>query len=251
MLAVAGLMAVTGVAMHGGSHAVTSPGHTSPLNSTAATARTAADATRATSRPAPLNAAPTFSRVYPLQSAEGVFAYARISPDGRYLAYASESGFGGMMQRTVTVVDLSSRRVLFTEPGIDAYWSNDGRRMIFLSTNRGVTIRHQENGTLARDVAPVELGDYFSWAVRGGRNLILTIQSNYYYLDGDDAILPAGRVPPCPGIGVGERPLISKDGSRITTFVRGVVVVRGLTDCNDILDTGIRGAKADFSFDGR
>jgi hypothetical protein len=28
-------------------------------------------------------------------------------------------------------------------------------------------------------------------------------------------------------------------------------VVRGLTDCDDILDTGLQGAKADFSFDGR
>jgi hypothetical protein len=33
--------------------------------------------------------------------------------------------------------------------------------------------------------------------------------------------------------------------------VRGTVVVRNLTDCEDILDTGIGGAKADFSWDGR
>ena len=102
-----------------------------------------------------------------------------------------------------------------------------------------------------RNVAPSGLGDYFSWAVRDGRNLILTIASNYYYLDGDKAVLPAGRVPPCPGIGVGDRPLISKDGRRITTFVRGAVVIRGLTDCDNIIDTGLQGAKADFSFDGR
>jgi hypothetical protein len=58
-------------------------------------------------------------------------------------------------------------------------------------------------------------------------------------------------VPSCPGIGRGERPLISKDGRRISTFVRGAIVVRGLTDCDDIIDTGLQGAKADFSFDGR
>jgi hypothetical protein len=87
--------------------------------------------------------------------------------------------------------------------------------------------------------------------MRDNRNLILTIQSNYYYLDGDRAVLPAGRVPPCDGIGVGERPLISKDGRRISTFVRGTVVVRGLTDCENTIDTGLQGAKADFSFDGR
>ena len=47
---------------------------------------------------------------------------------------------------------------------------------------------------LVRNVAPTGLGDYFSWAVRDGRNLILTIASNYYYLEGDQAVLPAGRV---------------------------------------------------------
>ena len=39
----------------------------------------------------------------------------------------------------------------------------------------------------------VPLGDYFSWAMRDGKNLILTIQSNYYYLDGDYGVMPAGH----------------------------------------------------------
>jgi WD40 repeat protein len=199
---------------------------------------------------------PTFTRVYPLAPAEGVFAYARISPDGHLLAYASElpraAGRDGI-DRTVTVVDLRQQKVLFTEPGIDAYWSNDGQRMIFLSQIAGmsrVSMRHLD-GSLIRDVAPVALGDYFSWGIRDRRNLVLTIDSNFYFLDGDRAVLPAGRVPPCPGIGVGARPLLSKDGRRITTFVRGTIVVRGLTDCDDVIDTGIQGAKADFSWDGR
>ena len=78
-------------------------------------------------------AGPRFDRVYPLETNEGVFAYARISPDGHTLAYASESRERGVgrVDRTVRVVDLASRKILFTEPGIDAYWSNDGRRMIF------------------------------------------------------------------------------------------------------------------------
>ena len=204
-------------------------------------------ALRATARQA---ASVRYEKVYPLQSGEGVFAYARISPDGRTLAYASMTS-NRMIQ---TVVDLPASKVLFTDPGIDAYWSLDGRRMIYLAQSGaggGVTIRHHASGELVRNVAPSGLGDYFSWAVRDGRNLILTIASNYYYLDGDKAVLPAGRVPPCPDIGVGERPLISKDGRRITTFVRGAVVVRGLTDCDNIIDTGLQGAKADFSFDGR
>ena len=206
---------------------------------------------------APAARAPRFERVYPLAADEGVFAYSRISPDGRYLAYASEmpnpTGRGRVSQ-TVTVVDLRDRTVLFTEPGIDAYFSTDGERMIWLSYAQGgsnVSLRHHRTGAITRSVAPVALGDYFSWAHRDGRHLILTIQSNFYYLDGDKGIMPAGRVPPCEGIGSGDRPLISKDGMRITTFVRGTVVVRSLNDCNYIFDTGIRGAKADFSWDGR
>jgi hypothetical protein len=204
-------------------------------------------------RPAPV----TFERVYPLQPSEGVFAYARISPSGQYLAYASEIPVAtrpGAVTQTVTVVDLKTQQVQFTEPGIDAYWSNDGQRMIFLSEAapaHGVAIRHQETGVIERDVAPTRLGDYFSWAVRDGKDLILTIQSNFYYLDGDHGLLPAQRVSSCPGIGVGDRPLISKDGQRITTFVRGALVIRDLTDCQNILNTGMQGAKADFSWDGR
>ncbi|MGH7470788.1 MAG: hypothetical protein ACRENP_22810 [Longimicrobiales bacterium] len=202
-------------------------------------------------------AAPRFERVYTLQSGEGVFAYSRISPDGRYLAYASEAQDAlrrGNKTQTVTVVDLRKRAIVFTEPGIDAYWSNDGKRMIFLSfrDNRGgVSIRHHESGEITRGVAPSALGDYFSWALRDGKNLILTISSNFYYLAGDQAVLPAARVPRCAAIGVGERPLISHDGMRITTFVRGTVVVRNLSDCDGVLDTGLRGAKADFSWDSR
>jgi hypothetical protein len=199
------------------------------------------------------NRAPRFERVLQLKPEEGVFAYARISPDGRTLAYASEYRSRNGVTQTVTVVDLKDKKVLFTEAGIDAYWSNDGQRMIYLSFARdgGVTMRNHVTGKITRDVAPVNLGDYFSWAVRDNKNLILTINSNYYYLDGDQAILPHSRVPVCPDIGRGERPLISHDGKRITTFVRGTVVIRDLTDCDYTLDTGIQGAKADFSFDGR
>ena len=202
------------------------------------------------------SAAVTFEKIFPLKSNEGVFAYARISPNGRYLAYASEmpNPTGRGITQTETVVDLSDQRVLFSEPGIDGYFSNDNERMIFLSFARGqggVTMWHQKTGAVSRNVAPQGLGDYFSWSVRDGKNVILTIQSNFYELEGDQAVLPAGKVTSCPGIGTGDRPLISKDGRRITTFIRGHVVVRGLTDCNDVIDTGLQGAKADFSFDGR
>jgi hypothetical protein len=195
-----------------------------------------------------------FERAYALAPSEGVFAYSRISTDGKTLAYASETRSGGALARTITVVDLASGKVVFSQPGIDAYFSNDGRRMIYLASNPGrasdVAIRHQ-SGQITRNVAPAGLGDYFSWAVRDGRNLILTIFGNYYYLNGDLGVMPHSSVTSCPGIGGGDRPLISKDGRRITSFVRGTIVVRGLDNCDDVFDTGIEGAKADFSFDGR
>jgi WD40 repeat protein len=199
---------------------------------------------------------PRFQQLYALRPDEGVFAYARISPDGRALAYASETrGARTRPTRTVTVVDLSDRTILFTEPGIDAYWSTDGQRMIYLSQAvpgpGSVSIRDHRSGAVVRDIAPVNLGDYFSWGRRDGKDLILTIASNYYLLEGAKGAMPASRVQPCEGIGVGDRPLLSKDGRQMTTFVRGTVVIRNLTDCGGIFDTGIRGAKADFSWDGR
>jgi hypothetical protein len=194
---------------------------------------------------------PRFERVYALAPQEGVFAYSRISPDGQRLAYASEVG---ERHRTITVVDLPTERVLFREAGIDAYWSRDGQRLIFLSQQDGVarvSIRHQDSGAIARDVAPVNLGDYYSWGVRDGREIILTIRGRYFFLDGDRGVMPAASVPPCEGSGTGARPLLSKDGRRISTFVEGALVIRNLTDCNDVVETGIGGAKADFSWDGR
>jgi len=211
---------------------------------------------------------PAFTQTYALQPAEGVFAYSRISPDGNFLAYASltydtnrprqqsaENLYAApgtaTSMGTVTVVDLKTGNILFTEPGIDAYWSLDGERIIYLSMAKGVSIWHRSTGALVRGVAPGDLGDYYSWAMRDGKNLILTISSNYYYLDGDKAVMPNGHVPACPDMGSGDRPLISKDGQRITTFVRGNIVVRNLTDCEQIFDTGIAGQKADFSYDNR
>jgi len=196
--------------------------------------------------------APTYSRVHALKPREGVFAYARISPDGRRLVYASQlpAHPGTSRNWTETAVDLSTDTVLFNESGIDAYWSLDGTRIIY-SGSEGVTVRDVNTGAKVVSPGAGGLGDYYSWAKRDGRDLILTIESNYYYLDHDKAVLPATKVSSCPSIGTGERPLISKDGKRITTFVKGNVVVRGLDNCDDIFDSGIKGAKADFSWDGR
>jgi hypothetical protein len=197
--------------------------------------------------------APTYTKVHALKPREGVFAYARISPDGKKLVYASQlpARPGTPRGWTETLVDLATQDVLFSETGIDAYWSLDGTRIIY-SGNDGVTVRNVATGEKVVSAAASGLGDYYSWAARDGKDLILTIESNYYNLDHDKAVLPHTKVSKCDAIGgTGDRPLISKDGRRITTFVKGNVVVRGLDNCNDIFDTGIQGAKADFSWDGR
>ena len=198
-------------------------------------------------------AGPAYSRLFTLKPKEGVFAYARISPDGKTLVYASEkrdtrhpTGLGLIE----TVVDLTTKKILYTENGIDAYWSPDGKKVIYSGEN-GVSVRDVWNKQTAANIAPPGLGDYYSWATRDGKDLILTIDSRYYYLNGDKAVQPIQKVKSCDKIGTGERPLISKDGKRITTFVEGNIVVRGLDNCDDIFDTGIKGAKADFSWDGR
>ncbi len=200
--------------------------------------------------------APRYERVHALRSDEGIFAYARVTPDGRYMAYASQErdtrDFSPV--RIINVVDLRRHEVVYTEPGIDPYWSNDGTRMIYTGVVDGapnVTIRHHPHGDITRNAAPATLGDYYSWATRDGRDVILTILGNYFVLDGDRGQMPHSRVLACPGIGVGSRPLVSHDGTRISAFVRGTVVVRNLEDCADIIDTGIAGGKADFSWDGR
>jgi hypothetical protein len=200
----------------------------------------------------PVAPATGYDRIHTLTPKEGVFAYARISPDGKRLAYASQISARPTNQRawTVTAVDLATHTVLFSEPGIDAYWSNDGKRLIY-SGAEGVTIWNAETSASVSSPEASGLGDYYSWAVRDGKDLILTIQSNYYYLTGGKPALPHTKVKSCDRIGVGERPLISHDGTRITTFFKGNLVVRGLDNCDNIFETGIQGSKADFSWDGR
>src|SRR3954470_21077404 len=85
---------------------------------------------------------PRYDHVFTLRPKEGVFAYARISPDGKRLAYASQIAARPSAQRDCagTAVDLTTKKTLFTEGGIDAYWSNDGTRLIYSGIG-GVTIR--------------------------------------------------------------------------------------------------------------
>ncbi|HXT16461.1 MAG TPA: hypothetical protein VN706_12565 [Gemmatimonadaceae bacterium] len=207
----------------------------------------------------PLSAALSqhLERVLSVPVEEGIYAYARISPDGRRLAYSAEIAdphHPTALKRMLRVVALRTRAVLFTRAGLDAYWSVDGSRLIYLSdpdSTPSVSIWNRTTGDVVADVAPANLGDYFSWARRSGHDLILTIIGRYYYLQGDRAGLPASSAASCDKSGPPQRPLISKDGRRITIFIAGHVAVRDLSDCKGLFNTHLPGAKADFSWDGR
>lgn len=197
----------------------------------------------------------TLEKLLPLRPEEGVFAYSRISSDGQVLAFASETTVNGKLARTTNFIDLKTKKVLHAEPGLDSYWAPDGKRIIFLSTKEfesgSVCIWDRETGKVTRDVAPIEMGDYFSWAVADGKDLILTQENRYYTLEGGKAIRPYRSVSKCPVIGTGSAPMISRDGKLIATFFQGTLVVRSLKGCDFLLETKLPGGKADFSFDGR
>lgn len=197
-----------------------------------------------------------FQRVYDLKSGEIVFAYSRISPDGKLLAYTSqrEQPNGGQSKRITRIVELSSGRTVFAKDGIDAYWSPTGDRFVFLShasDSLSVSIVVLPQFKVHRDVAPADIGDYFSWGILDQRDVIMTINGRFVELAGNRATGRVQRVPFCSGVGEALRPLISRNAKRITSFSRGRLVIRNVGDCADILRTNISGAKADFSADGR
>lgn len=194
-------------------------------------------------------------QVYVLGNGEGSFAYSRISPNGRLLAYTSLrfDGPDGTAKYTV-VVDLEDGKKIFEEKGLDGYWSPNGRELIFLDQSESddsVSILDTYTGRVKRDVAPPALGDYFSWGIDGGRNIIATNKNNYYYFEDGKAVLPASHIVPCGWSGAADGPFISKDGRRMAGFEGRAIVVRNLDDCEDIIQTGMEGGKADFSYDGR
>lgn len=202
-----------------------------------------------------LLAAPTFTRILPLKPEEGVFAYARISPDGQLLSYASERHMGGQFKRTVNVVNLATKEVLFSEPGMDAYWAPDGKHLIYLSqanSEEGSTcLWVRDGGAVLRDVAPSNLGHYFTWGRRDGRDVVLTQNNRYWDMVELRAARPYRTVPAFPPLSAGTQPMLSKDARLIATFHRGTLLVRALDEAKPVVETRLRGGKADFSYDGR
>ena len=112
------------------------------------------------------------------------------------------------LSQMVTVVDLAQRKIVFTEPGLDAAWAPDGERIIYedlhaVGTESASGIVFQ---ILSREMWHPRRWEITSAGEDGRQNLILTIDGQFYYLDGDRAVLPATAIKPCDGIGVGERP---------------------------------------------
>ena len=194
-------------------------------------------------------------RVHALDEQESTFAYSRISPDGRFLAYTSlRLDASNRTSRNIHVVDLSTGSLIFGTRGLDGYWSPTGRKLVFRdqsSQTDTVSILDIDTSFVTRDVAPVELGDYFSWGIDDGQSIIATNKNNYYYLGGRKALMPSRHIVPCDRNSVGGGPFISKDGRRVASFEGRMIVVRNLDNCQGIIRTGIEGGKADFSYDGR
>ena len=199
------------------------------------------------------SAGPKLERVLSLRPDQVVFAYSRISPNGEMLAFASEPRDASAVP-VLEVVSLRERRQVFTEAGVDAYWSPDGAHLIFLALGQSppsVSIRNTSTGEVFRNVVRRDVGDYFSWGTKDGIDTILTVQGKYFALNSGVHSEAVASVPECPSLGKTERPLISKDGRRVSAFSNGALIVRNVEDCRDILRTNVYGAKADFSWDGR
>ena len=200
---------------------------------------------------------PRFTNLLSLND-ELVFAYSRISGDGRMLVYSSEPDVGQPSahpaNRILHVYDLTARRMVFETPGIDGYWSPDARHLVYKARathGEHANIWHRDTGQILTDIMPVSLGDYYSWGEKDGTSTLVTIDGWFVNLHKTVAVSSPSRVPRCPDIGRGARPLVSRDGRRISVFVGAELVLRNLRDCANIQRTGIVAAKADWSADGR
>jgi hypothetical protein len=202
-----------------------------------------------------LNVAPRLTRLLKLDR-QLVFAYSRISGDGKLLVYSSERDIGKPLVPTnqrLRVVDLRTSRTLFEDQGIDGYWSPTGEKLVYRSMAESgdqVKVWSRDSGEISNNVIPINLGDYYSWGSSGGVDTLLTIQGWFVSMDASGAKSKPQRMPECEGIrGRGARPLLSRDGERVSIFVSDEIVLRNLRDCLDIVRTGVVGAKADWSRD--
>ncbi|MDP2319792.1 MAG: hypothetical protein Q8O42_10695 [Acidobacteriota bacterium] len=152
------------------------------------------------------------------------------------------------------VIELANKRTIFEAPGIDGYWSPDSRQVVYRSiASEGdrVSVWNRETKEILRDVIPLKLGDYYSWGRSNDIDTLLTINGWFVSRHGLHEPSEPERIPECPDIGRGARPLLSRDGQRVSVFVSDEIVLRNLRDCSNVVRTGVVGAKADWSSDGR
>jgi hypothetical protein len=185
---------------------------------------------------------------------EIVFAYSRISGDGRFLVYSSEPSSPRPTRRVLRVHDLETHKVIYQDDGIDGYWSPDGTRLVY-SAQRGdyfhPAVWDRRTRQLTLDITSPSLGDYYSWGFdAAGNDVIFTILGWYGFLR-NGRLTQVKRIGECDGIGMGLRPLLSRDARFVTAFSQNELVLRSLADCTRIIHTGLAGAKADWSADSR
>ena len=203
-----------------------------------------------------LSIQPRLTRLLSIDN-ELVFAYSRVSPDGSLLAYSSEPDSGMPLSpgnQKLRVYNVKTHNVLYEDRGIDGYWSPDGDALVYKAKFRdtySVSIWNRRSGEISRDVISTSLGDYYSWGADDQRDTLLTIDGWFVSIADNHAVSEPQRIPECNGIGRGDRPLISRDGRRVSVFVDDELVLRNLRDCSDIVRTGIVAAKADWSQNGR
>lgn len=204
------------------------------------------------------NASPPagFRTLYEI-SHERVFAYSRISPDGQLLVFSYDNRGNrddvAHRELALRVIDVATGRVLLERAGFDGYWSADSTSLIFKTSIAGVyhsAIWNRLTGTTTLDIIPVEFGDYYSWGGGETESTVLTVKGWFVTLSSSGDTSQPVQMPGCPQIGIGDRPLISRDGTLASVFVGDEVVVRNVRDCNFILKTGVVGGKADWSRDG-
>jgi dipeptidyl aminopeptidase/acylaminoacyl peptidase len=120
---------------------------------------------------------------------------AQVSPDGRWLAYASnESGRNEVYVRPFP--DGDDKWQVSTGGGIEPEWRSDGKELFFLAANQDLMALAIKSGTIADAVRPARL---FRTELSSG-SVISAYTRNQYVVtsDGQRFLINQGAAPPPP-----------------------------------------------------
>ena len=120
---------------------------------------------------------------------------AQVSPDGRWLAYASnESSRYDVYVRPFP--DGDGKWQISTDGGIEPMWRSDGKELFFLAANQDLMAVSIKSGTIAQAERPVRL---FRTELSSG-SVISTYTRNQYVVSSDRQriLINQGAAPPSP-----------------------------------------------------